>query len=309
MDSSGQTPRQAPSQILGIWRWILDGVRPTMPRALLRLGRFGVTRVQKLDASLDGIETGGLAYGVLGDAYSCDTPRNPDMDVLVFPDDLQYRRVVSVSPAVLRRGRSGIRLQLEDLSPIPTDKIAFAFRDTGVVDAGAHQVELAITEQRHLDQLLAAKVAGRTVLIAGSTGDDGAPELVYATTGLDQRALVTLALVVSLIGAVFLALFGWSARLETEAANLRADQAGLIARVRQARDVEADLQALADAPVSQLRLPTVLHQLEEVGARSGGLQTIQQVRLQADGSLILLGRDGDGEYREAVVEMAEGEDE
>lgn len=268
-----------------------------------------MARVQKLDVSFNCTEMAGLAYGALGDAYSCDVPRSPEVEVLVLPDSLQYRRVVSVSPAVLRRGRAGLRLQMEELSPIPTENIAFAYRDAGVTETGEHQVELAITEQRYLDGLLPGNASGPAVIIAGSRGADGAPELVYTTSGLDRRALVALALTVSLIGAVFLALFGWSVRLEAEAANLRAHQASLIAQVRQAREVEADLQALADAPVSQLRLPTVLDHLGEVGAGSSSLETIQQVRLQADGSLILRGRNADGEYREEVLEARGRRDE
>jgi len=309
VDSSGQTLRRLPSLVMEFWEWILDGIRPTLPRFLLGLGRFRSSRIRKLDGSLNVAETSGLAYGILGDAYPCAAPNHPEVEILILPDELQYRRVVPLSSGVLRRGRAGVQLQLEDLSPIPSEQVVFAYRDTGEVEAGQHLIELSIAEQIHPSDLLMEKAPGVPVIIAGEIGSNNAPAFVYDARGFERRSLTTLALAASLAAAVFLALFGWNARLDAAAASLRTEQVRLIEQVRQAREVEVDLQALVDAPVSQLRLRTALRQLSEVSPTDGGLQTVQQVRLQADGSLLLLGRDANGQYREETLANSEAADE
>lgn len=290
-------------------RWVVAGLKPALPGSLRRLGAHAPTRICQLDAMSNAQSVSGAVESWLGEPRTADVPQKPVIDTVVLPASEQFRRTVSLSRQVLRRGRDAVRLQLTELSPIPPEEACFAFEPTGNSDSNVQDVEIAIVRRSDLERARSHFAGAPESRIVGEVDAAGKPRLVFESKGATQRFATGFLVAVSLIAVSYFSAWAWAERLEATAQELRTDQARLIADLRRERARGETLQALADAPASHLRVNAVLRALGDRGGAADGLRSVQQVRLANPSELEIVGTGADGGIYRGMVRPEGGLDE
>lgn len=297
------------TRLAAFTRWVVAGLKPALPSSVRSLGAHAPTRICQLDTMLNVRSVSGSVESWLGDPRAAVVPDKPVVDTVVLPASLQFRRTVTLSRQVLRRGRDAVRLQLTELSPIHPEEACFAFEPTGDGDANVQEVEIAIVRRNDLERARSHFGETSESRIVGEIDAAGRPRLLYEANGAEQRFASGLVVAVIVIAASYFSAWAWAERLEATAQALRTEQALMIADLRQERALGQSLQTLTEAPASQLRVNAVLRALGDSAVASNGLRTVQQVRLANASEIEIVGTTSDGELYRDRVRPGDGLDE
>lgn len=282
--------------------WLQDGLKPGLPRGIRRFGRCSPARVRQLDASLDVAQETGHVRSLLGDVVQSPVPERPEINVVILPASIQFRRIARLSERVFRRGRNAIRLQLSELSPIPPEEACFAYRDTGRRDGDIREVEIAITRATDINAVRERLVDRGDLQIAGAIDAVGRPELLFENEGRERRLLTGIITFAVIFASLYLAAWSWTLRLEADAEALRGQQASRIAALRQMREEGETFETLAQSPVTTLRTADLLYTLGHFDGEAAALATIQQVRWNSTDTIMIAGRSAADVYTEHQIE-------
>tara|TARA_R110002124_G_scaffold48407_11_gene143040 strand:+ start:466 stop:1437 length:972 start_codon:yes stop_codon:yes gene_type:complete len=285
-----------------ILAWALATVRASLPARLRHFGRRPDARMCRLGEDARVTEAGLRYRSLLGEA-SLDSAADPARAAnlqLELPEADQYRRLLTVSDSVARRGRAALELRLNEFSPIPVEQASFACRIVAPLETGGYQVEVSVIRAQRLDQAIQALPATRGHWsIVGAVDASGQPGFQFAR-GQSVRAARQIGrgpAILALVAACVLACMAWADRFSREAASLELQRAELISFARGLRDADLEIQRAEQAIQAgsgSVALARVVDTLRELALQEPAGLVIQAITLETPDMLLIEGPASDG---------------
>ncbi|WP_417484409.1 hypothetical protein [Maricaulis salignorans] len=280
-----------------ILAWALATARASLPAALRNFGRQPDARLCRLGADARVTEAGVRYCSLLGEA-SLDAAADPGRTAnlqLELPETDQYRRVLTVSDSVARRGRAALELRLNEFSPIPVEQASFASRIVAPLEAGGYQVEVSVIRTQRLEQAIEALPEARGHWsIVGAVDASGQPGFQFAS-GQSARAGHQIGRgpgMLALVAACVLACMAWAERFSREADGLELQRAELISFARGLRDADLEIQR-ADQAIQagsgNIALARVVDAVRDLALQEPAGLAIQAITLETPDTLLIEG--------------------
>jgi hypothetical protein len=277
--------------------WALATVRATLPPAVRNLGRHPDARLYRMGAGDSLAETGLRYRSILGETSLGERVTGQEIQAvqIELPEADQYRRILSVSDNVARRGRAALELRLNEFSPIPVEQAQFAYRLLSPQEAGGYQVEVSVVRRSRLDEAMAARPANaRSWSIVGDVDESGRAGFEYAggTAARRRGQIGPGPRLVVVVSACVLVCLAWADRYSRQSEMLELRRSELIEIAHGLRDADtaierADRARQAGAPT--VPLGRVVAALRELGERAPEGLAIETLALDAPGSLVIDG--------------------
>ncbi|WP_417482705.1 hypothetical protein [Maricaulis sp.] len=291
--------------------WALTAVRATLPRMIREFGRGPDARLARLGKENELIQVGvryrsWLGEASLGEGRAGNEPAELQLEL---SDAEQYRRVLTVSEGVARRGRAALELRLNEFSPLPVDQARFAFRQLSPAVGGRCDIEVAVIRAARLRQAIDAlpRSAARWSIV-GAVDASGEPGFRFATgsAGGGRRGIGRGAGLVLLVAVCVLVCVAWADRFSREADTLELRRTELIGFARGLRDAELGIEraelAMQAGPAS-VPLDRVVEALRDLGLQAPEDLTIRTIQLEPPHALVIEGPEADTADSTAVTRL------
>ena len=280
-----------------ILAWALETARATMPAALRNLGRNPDTRLCRLGAETSVTEAGVRYRSLLGEVSLGDAGggANPANLQLELPDTDQFRRVLTVSDSVARRGRAALELRLNEFSPIPLDQASFACRLVAPMETGGYEVEVSVIRTQRLDQAIEALPEARgNWSIVGAVDASGQPGFQFASgqSARGGRQIGRGAGLLVLVAASVLVCIAWADRFSREADSLELRRTELIGFARGLHETDLEIQRAEQAiqaGADSVELGRIVDALRTLAMQEPADLTIQTIALETAEMLVIEG--------------------